>query len=74
MPDSLSSLSSNAGQTAGGIGAYRAGQEVQKAVMAKLINSLPQSGQLQTPTRSVDRVQISQEAINRLQAEQTQQG
>ena len=71
MADAITTPNAIAGSAAS-FGAARAGQEIQKAVMRRLLDSLPQQGQLQTPGRGVDRVQISQEALRRLQAEQAQ--
>lgn len=41
------------------IGAVRQTQDVQKAVMARLLGSIEQAGQAQAPVRRVDTVQIS---------------
>jgi hypothetical protein len=56
------------------IGVMKQGQQIQKAMMDRLLGSLPQQGQMQTPARSVDRVQISSEAYQRLAAEEAQRG
>lgn len=40
----------------------RAAQEVQKAVVAKLLGSIEQAGQVQAPVARVDTVQISAQA------------
>jgi hypothetical protein len=47
---------------------------VQKAMIAKLLNALPQQDKAQTPSRSVDRVEISAEGKRRLAAEEAAQG
>lgn len=56
------------------IGAMKKGQQIQKSVMDRLLGSLPQQGQMQTPSRGVDKVQISSEAYQRLAAEEAQRG
>ncbi len=76
MADSILSLNGAAAANSGAIGATRAGQQVSKAVIEKLLGSIEQAGQssLQSAPNRVDRVQISQEAQQRLAAEQAQAG
>lgn len=76
MADSILSLNGAAAVNSGAIGATRAGQQVAKAVIDKLLGSIEQAGQssLQSAPNRVDRVQISQEAQQRLAAEQAQAG
>lgn len=78
MADSIQ-VPSGAGATPGStatIGAMRAGREVNKAVMERLLGSIEQAGQatLQSSPNRVDRVQISQAARQRLAAEEAQAG
>ncbi len=75
MSDSLLSVNGATGSSAS-IGATLAGQRVSKAVIEKLLSSIEQAGQssLQSPSNRVDRVQISQEAQQRLAAEQNSNG
>lgn len=75
MADSILSLSSASTRNSASIGAAKAGQEVQKAVIERLLGSVEQAGQaaLQAPANRVDRVQISDQARQLLNAEQAQQ-
>lgn len=54
------------------ISAMRAGKEVSKAVMNRLLSSIEQAGQTAVPGSSnrIDRVQISPQAMQRFAAEQ----
>lgn len=45
------------------ISVARSAQEVQKTVMAKLLSSIEQAGQVQAPVRKPDSVQISPQAM-----------
>lgn len=76
MASSILSLNGAAAADSGAIGATRAGQQVSKAVIERLLGSLEQAGQASQPTspNRVDRVQISQEAKQRLAAEEAQTG
>lgn len=74
MADSITSLNAATGIDSAAIGATRAGQQVSKAVVAKLLASIEQAGQAQVPARSPDRVQISQQAQRMLAAEQSRAG
>lgn len=69
MADSITSPNSVSGNSAS-IGATRAGQQVSKAVIAKLLSSIEQAGEAQVAVRSPDRVQISPQAQQLLAAEQ----
>lgn len=78
MADSIQ-IPSGAGATAASvatIGAMQAGRQVNKAVMERLIGSIEQAGQssMQSAPNRVDRVQISQAAMQRFAAEQAQGG
>ena len=78
MADSIQ-IPSGAGATPAAratIGAMKAGREVNKAVMDKLLSSIEQAGQASArmaPNR-VDRVQISAQAMARYAAEQVNPG
>ena len=71
MADSITSLNGATTVSSAGFGAARAGQQVSKAVIAKLLGSIEQAGQSAaqaTPNR-VDRVQISDAGRRLLAAE-----
>lgn len=71
MADTILSVNGVAGQAAS-IGAARAGQQLSKAVIERLLGSIAAAGQqvVQTPAARVDQVQISPEALRRYEAEQ----
>jgi hypothetical protein len=76
MADSMLSLNGAASLNSGAIGAARAGQQVSKAVVERLLGSIEQAGRSssQSSPNRIDRVQISQEGQQRLAAEQAQAG
>ncbi|MCS6969853.1 MAG: hypothetical protein RMM29_03715 [Planctomycetota bacterium] len=72
MADTILSVNGVTGQAAS-IGAARAGQQLSKAVIERLLGSIAAAGQqvVQTPPAPrVDQVQISPEALRRFEAEQ----
>jgi hypothetical protein len=72
MADSLLSVNGTAtvnSTSPAALGAMRSAQQVQQAMMERLLASIAQSGQLASPPSRVDRVEISQEAQQRLAAE-----
>lgn len=70
MADSILNLNGAVGSSAS-IGATRAGQQVSKAVIERLLGSIEQAGQAaqQAAPNRIDRVQISAEAQRRYAAE-----
>jgi len=68
MSDSILGLQGVATQNSAGIGATLASQQVDKAVMARLLASIEQASQASaaTPPNRVDRVLISAEAQQKL--------
>ncbi len=76
MSDSILGLQGAATQNSAGIGATLASQQLNKAVMARLLASIEQAGQtsVATPPNRVDRVQISAEAQQKLASDPTCQG